>query len=336
MAPWPASGRDQGHDARIDLHVAGKNLTLWIEAKTSLYPRDARQALWRLKQLRSRMAHGQADNDQAVWLLIANSISPGAKEMLKEERVGYFDSGGSLFLPAEAVYVYIDRPPPKSMERSMRSLFSGRKTQVLHTLLMRRGDWFGVTELAHAAQVSAATASQVARELERSEWLELRGQGPSKERHLRDPAGLLDTWAKQQSVSKPLPMRRYYVPSVRIDELMEKLDQVCTNRDVQYAVTHEAAGQRYAPFLSKVSQVRCRLLAGSSAERAIGDLEARTVNEGANLVIIEAKSPGEFLFRERIESTWLASPVQVYLDLVRSEGRAKELAEHVRRERIRF
>jgi len=40
------------------------------------------------------------------------------------------------------------------------------------------------------------------------------------------------------------------------------------------------------------------------------------------------------LFRERISDAWLASPVQVYLDLLRGEGRAKEMAEHLRKERL--
>jgi len=65
-------------------------------------------------------------------------------------------------------------------------------------------------------------------------------------------------------------------------------------------------------------------------------LNARVVSQGANLAIIEAKSSGELLFRERIHEIWLASPIQVYLDLMRSEGRAKEMADHLRKERIGF
>jgi len=37
-----------------------------------------------------------------------------------------------------------------------------------------------------------------------------------------------------------------------------------------------------------------------------------------------------------VDGLWLASPIHTYLDLVRAEGRAKELAEHLRRERIGF
>ena len=92
----------------------------------------------------------------------------------------------------------------------------------------------------------------------------------------------------------------------------------------------------YAPFLSNVSQVRCRLLAGPDAGEVIGALDARLIDQGANLAVIEVNSTGELLFRQRMNGTWLASPVQVYLDLMRSQGRAREMAQHLRQTRIGF
>lgn len=97
-------------DATIELQVAGKSIALLVEAKKSVYPRDVRQALWQLKSPQ----HDHYTNGQR--LLIAESISPGAKELLRAERIGYFDSGGSLFLPAAGAYVYIDKPAPKALE----------------------------------------------------------------------------------------------------------------------------------------------------------------------------------------------------------------------------
>lgn len=331
-AAGPANVRR--YDAQIDMHVAGKPFTLLIETKKAVYPRDVHQVLWQLKE---NSYNRQAGNgDEALALLIAESISPGAKELLRRERVGYYDSGGSLFLPASGAYLYIDKPPPKTLAKSMRALFSGRRAQVLHALLVHHRNWFGVKELAEQALVSPATASQVSTELERFEWLVSRGQGPNKERHLREPAALLDAWVKQLESTRSPYLRRYYVPATSADNLLERIGQVFATRDVGYALSHEAAAQRYAPFLSRVSQVRSRVLIGSNADIAIADLGARVVNEGANLTIIEAKSPGELLFREQVGGIWLASPIQVYLDLLRGEGRSKEMAEHLRKERIGF
>lgn len=330
--PASLAGR-RGYDARIEVLVAGKPVTLLIEAKKTVYPRDVRQALWQFRE----SSHGMpTQREETQSLLIAEAISPGAKEMLRAERVGYYDSGGSLYLPASGAYFYIEKPPPKILTKSVRALFSGRRAQVVHALLVRPLDWFGVKDIAEEAQVSPATASQVLSELDRFDWLVSRGQGPSKERHLREPAALLDAWAKQLASMRPPNLRRYYVPDVKADALVEHVARAFDSHEAGYAISYEAAAQRYAPFLSSVSQVRTLLLLGPSADAAIGEIGARLVTEGANLAVVEAKSWGELLFRERVGAAWLASPVQVYLDLLRGEGRAREMAEHLRKERIGF
>lgn len=331
----PASKHgDRGHDAQVDLRVAGKSFVLLIEAKKTVFPRDVRQAIWQFREAGHERLQGQ--REAPLSLLVAEAISPGAKELLRSERVGYYDSGGSLFLPAPGAYLYIDKPPPKTLAKSARALFSGRRAQVIHTLLMQPQDWVGVTELAHQAMVSPATASQVLTELERFDWLASRGQGPHKQRQLREPAALLDAWVKQLAITRAPTLRRYYVPGMKAEALTTRIAEVFDAHEVQYAVSHEAAAQRYAPFLSNVSQVRTRVLISVNADAAIGDLGARVVNEGANLAIIEAESPGELLFRERVGGLCLASPIQIYLDLLRGEGRSKEMAEHFRKERIGF
>lgn len=325
---------DHGHDARIELQLAGEAVTLLVEAKKSVYPRDVRQLIWHIRE--ARQSQPQGPTKASLSVLVAESISVGAKEVLKEENIGYFDSGGSMYLPAPGAYVYIDKPPPKALAKSVRSLFSGRRAQVLHAMLMRHEDWFGVKELALRAKVSPATTSQVLTELERFDWMAARGQGPNKERRLREPVALLDAWVEQLASTRPPILRRYYVPDAPAEQLLERIGQSFDAHNAEYAISHEAAAQRYSPFLSHVSQVRTRVLIGSNADSAIGDLGARAVNEGANLAIIEAKSFGELLFRERVGGIWLASPVQVYLDLLQGEGRSKEMAAHLRTTRIGF
>ena len=324
-------------DAVIDLRIAGKSLELMIEANKSLYPRDARHAFW-VWAMKSALTHPAEDaqGPERVPMLIATSISPGAKEFLRHEGVGYFDSGGSLFVPAKGAYLYIDKPPPKALAKVIRSLYSGRRAQVLLALLNQHDAWVGVQGLAAQAHVSPATASQVLTELERFDWLESQGQGPTKKRRLREPAALLDAWSQQVTTERPLSMRRFYVPGLRAEDLTGKLAQALEARGVDYAITHEVAAQRYAPFLSSVSQTRCRLIPGPAADAALADLNARPVAEGANLSLIQIKSPDELLFRQKLDGLWLANPVQVYLDLLRGEGRAKDLAAHLRRERIGF
>ncbi len=323
------------HDVLLMVHIAGKSYKVLLETKKNVYPRDVREILWQFRQFH-RIKSPIANEDMAISVVIADSISPGAKELLKEEHVGYYDSGGSLFFPAAGAYLYIDKPPPKNFTNVTRSLYSDRRAQVLHALLVHPKTWFGVRGLAEVAKVSAATTSQVLTVLGRFDWLSERGQGPRKERMLREPSALLDAWAHELTSSRPPLLRRYFVPRVRADELMKLLANVLSANDVEYAISYEAAAQLYAPFLSNISTIRCRLKRGVGLEVAIQKIGARSVSKGANLDIVEVKSAGDLLFRQNLNKVWLASPIQVYLDLLRGEGRAKEMAEHLRKEKIPF
>lgn len=328
-------GGPKEHDAEIDLVVSGKSVKLLVEAKRAVFPRDVRELLWQLKRATGALK-AASPADVLVPLLAAESISNGARELLREEGVGYFDTGGSLYIPAHGAYVFIDKPAPPALARVVRSLFTGRRSQVLHAMLHAPGEWLGVKQLAERASASSATTSETLSALERFDWIASRGQGPAKERRLREPGALLDAWAKQVATLRSPPMRRYFVPNADTDRIVARLHDACERVGLQYALTYESAAQRYASFITHVSQVRCLLPRSLHADAAIEALGARAVSEGANLVVTEAKLPGDFLFRERVDDVWLASPILVYLDLLRGEGRSKEMAEHLRRTRIGF
>lgn len=325
---------DKACDARVELSVAGKFFVLLVETKKSVFPRDARQLIWKFEA--AAPPDPGIGSGRFLAVVAAESISPGARELLLGAGVGFYDGGGSLCIPVAGAYIYIDRPPSKVLGKSMRTLFSGRRTQVLHALLVQHEHWFGVRELATLAMVSPATASQVLVELERLDWVESRGQGPGKQRHLQDPAAVLDEWAKHLAAVRPPVRRRYYVPGTKAETLLARIGGAFDSHAAQYAISHEAAAQRHTPFLSNISQVRAWVLPDSRAHAAIRALDARDVTEGANFMVMEAGTPGDLLFREQVGGLWLASHVQIYLDLLRGEGRSREMAEHFRQERIGF
>ena len=315
-------------DATVDMRLGEKSVRLVVECKRELFPRDVRHVVWQLREfIRSY------DNGTSPWVpvIAANAISSGARQILQDEDVGYYDAGGSLYLPSAGAFVFIDKPATKQAQRKDVAIFRGRRAQVLHALWERRDQWFGVHELAELAKVAPATASETLLELERRDWVIARGSGPSKQRRLADPRGLLGAWADHQRAGK-LQLRRYFLPEKPIPRLMARIDDACESKGVLYAVTGEAAGQAYAPHLSSISQVRCRMMPGPAADEALRLAGAKAVDEGWNLGVIEAGGEGELAFRQRGEAAWLSSPLQTWLDLLQGAGRSREMADHLRAE----
>ncbi len=75
-----------GHaDAIIEATVGGEPMRFIVEAKRSAFPRDVREAIWQLRKIVDILG---PTGIQLVPMIIADSISPGAKALLREERVG--------------------------------------------------------------------------------------------------------------------------------------------------------------------------------------------------------------------------------------------------------
>jgi hypothetical protein len=206
----------------------------------------------------------------------------------------------------------------------------------VHALLANHEQWFSTQDLAKLAWVSPSTVSVTFAELEKRDMVAVQGKGPNKTRRLIAPAALLDEWARQTELLPKPEMRRYYVPRVKPEELMQAIHDVCTKSSTAYVITHEWAAQLYSPFLSNIAQVKCRILPNTPIALIVSELTAREVGEGSNLGVIESSSPRDMLFEHKIRGLRVENPILAYLDLLGGEGRSKELAEHLRKERIRF
>lgn len=320
-------------DAIVEADIAGHPLRLLVEAKRDAFPRDVREAVW---QLRNYMAHADSSAAEVLPFFIARSISSGAREILQRERVGYHDLSGTLFVPSKHAYILIDRPLPRKSKKIFTSIFEGQRGRVVQAMLDRPQRWRSVKELADNLGMSAATASSTLSEMERRDWVEVKGAGPSKLRRLAAGGRILDEWTSYLAEKGPSKTARYFVPVASTEELARRVDQACREADVRYAVTGEVAAQTYAPYLSTISQLRCRIAPGRAREEALNRLDARPVREGWNLGLLEARSNADVQVGARIDGIAVAPTVQVYLDLIQGAGRSPDMAAHLRAERLGF
>jgi len=318
-------------DAIIEAEIAGQRLVFLVEAKQNAFPRDVRHAVW---QLRNHQVHFRAGEREVVPFIVSNAVSVGAREILMAEGVGYADGSGSLFIPAHGAFVLIDRPPPSKTRKVFDGIFLGSKARVLETVFSERDEWLSVGEVAEKAEVSPATASATLSEMERREWVEVRGSGPAKVRRLSDATRMIDAWSDYVSRQKAPLAHRFYCPLFDTGQLMERLDDACREAGVPYAITGEAAAQAYAPYMTSISKVRCRMVQGADQRAVLDRIDAKPVNEGWNLSVIQARTDAEAAASARIDGVDYASPLRVYLDLLQLPGRAKDQAAHLRAEKL--
>ncbi len=314
-------------DAILNAVLADREIAFVVEARGDVFPRDAREIVW---QLRRYLQELDVPNRRHVPMILARSVSDGAREFLQEEKVAYHDLSGSLFLSVDETFVLIERPKPKRAKRRDASVFKGTRAQVLHALFNRPGEWVTGSEIADHADVSPATVSETFKDLERRDWLDVRGEGPAKRRRLIRPDDLLDAWRDSILAGRAKKRSRYFVPRMKPEDMARVIERENCHDDFDLEITGQFAAQSYAPFLSSVSDLTVRAFGKRTHDWLISILRAREVSDGANLVVIDGK-PAKHRHRIPDEAKHLlASPLQVYLDLLEDHGRSREMAEHLR------
>lgn len=329
----PGIGERLRPDAILDAVVADREIAFVVETRGDVFPRDAREIVW---QLKSYLQELDSSNRRYVPMILARSVSEGARSFLQEERVAYHDLSGSLYIGDDDTLIMIERPKPKRVKRRDVNVFKGTRARVLHALFDRPGDWVTGSEIAKDAGVSAATVSETFKDLERRDWVDVKGEGPAKRRRLVRWNDLLDAWRDSILAARTPKRSRYYIPRMKPEDMVHEIERENYYDEFDLEFTGQFAAQFYAPYLSSVSDLTVRVFGKRSRDWLISTLGAREVSEGANLVLIDEKLSARHQRTNGRGEHLLASPLQVYLDLLEDHGRSKEAAEHLRSQKLEW
>ncbi|MET0106061.1 MAG: type IV toxin-antitoxin system AbiEi family antitoxin [Sedimenticola sp.] len=314
-------------DLLLTLTVGGESVDIAVEMLRNGYPRDIREAVWHLDEFRlsSGREHG------LIPMVAAESLSPGAKELLRKRGIGYFERNGTLYLRWRHWLINIERPRRTSAKKKSAALFTDAREKVVHALLVHRNEWLTGSELAELAETSTYTCSKVLRELELREWCESSGAGRTLRRRLIQPEKLLDAWGEEW-VSRKDTRSRWYVFANKPDALLMHLTYQIERAKITtpWAFTGAAAANVYAPLLTSTDTAEI-IVSQGQAELLANALGLKPAEKGGNVTLVE-RDGASLLFRDLHPDypSYFASPFILYLDLLDGRGRNKELAQHVR------
>jgi hypothetical protein len=313
-------------DAQLDLiDPSGQSTRLLVELKTRIPPAEiVRQLPWYA--------------EQGGWLLAAPQIGPRGRELLGTAGISWVELStldcriaiGGLFIERTSRTqrrsglvtrvggfttdaLIIDRP-----RRYVRDLVSGKALRVVRWLLIDPEQAWTLGEMAAAAKASVPFVSRTFATLERDAYLE-RTRGASR---VRDGDGLLEAWA---TASAPPEERLERVSlAATAQAILNRIRD--TSSAPRYALTAEAAAEQIAPFARFVR-----------AELYIDDpvpwdrlLDLTPVPRGGNIVLITPADDGVFDGLNQAQGLAIVSRPQLYVDLKRGGGAAREAAEFLR------
>lgn len=302
------------------------------------YPRDVRSAVYQLQEYQQSNPEAQG----AELFIVAEQLSPGARDDLRRASINYFDAGGSLFFQHGPILVDIERPPTKTKPRRAAQLFSSARERVVHAILehcRREGrDLLGVNELAHFAETSPYTASMTLQELDKNDWVETTGSGPLTKRRLTNPNGLLDAWASAWHQRRDV-RTRWFLPTMgRSSNITDQVLHEMMSRPAEgWALTGAAAANAVVPHLTSVDRLEIMVRPGL-ADGIASQLALTRADKGFNVTLVEREG-APFMFLDGMyerPNSYFASRFVQYLDLLDGVGRNKELAQVFREKTLQL
>ena len=319
---------DSDIDLLIGIQCSDQNHRIFVEIKGgNIYPKRA------LKSLRN------LEGVDGIKMLIAPSLSEETRSILRDREVAYWDMSGSIYLKLPNGLSFVDKSPlPQPREgREPKKVFKGSTAQVIHQLLLEPQEKWKVTELAAKAKVSSYTSQKVLEYLESQLWVEKKGSGPRTFRQVIKPGEILDAWASEYEPRKYKVIKLHQY-SKDGEQHVRKLGAFMSHlEDLSWGLTLEHAANLYAPLLTRLPSTLSVLVPDSVNWKKESQAKGfKVVPNGENVRLLVSKNDCPFLGRERVRNLWVASPIQVYLDLHSWPQRGKEQAQHLREARIGF
>ncbi len=311
---------DVSVDIVATVRIAKQRQRLALEVKNNGQPRVARAAAYRLARV--------LDRETGVYgVFAAPYISPQTAEICIQEKIGYLDLAGNCRLTFGQVYIEQEgKRNPFAEKRDLRSLYSPKAARVLRVLLTDPKKPWRLQSLAEEAKVSLGQVANVKRLLEDREWL----KGSDAGLLINDPDSLLSEWSENYNFRKNAPRNYYNLKSIA--EMEADLAKTCEVEGTAYALTGFSGAARYAP---SVRYQRVMAYVSHDVENIVNILSLKEVISGANVTLFTSFDEGVLYGTRQIDEICIASPVQVYLDLLGVKGRGEEAAKTILDEVIR-
>lgn len=289
----------------------------------------------RIRGTIAQLRHYAARHPDSIPVLVVPYLGDRGQQMCRAEGIGYIDLSGNCYLKWNGIYIDRVREGARpSIPKRAPSLFSDKASLVIRSALDSLGRPQQVRELARQLGLSPAWVSQVLSRLVSSGYAAQVGHGTVLSR----PLDLLADWAESYSFTRRNDSRSYFCEAPTPQQVIDRVASVPAPAAGRYALTLHAGASLVAPF-SKYHEVHIYIdpsgLRGETEHVWIQALGLQPVETGGNVYLTwPYYKEGAFYGSRKVNGVWVASDIQLYIDLYNYPIRGREQAEHLMRNRL--
>jgi len=318
-----SSGKEAKVDVSLRLKIGAEKETLLCKIVAQSFPKQIKEKGLQLLETTEQKKKG-------FPVMIAPYISELGKEICKKIGIGFLDLSGNAYLDFNSFYLEIEGKPSKfKSPHKLSGLFHPKGERVLRYYLVQEEDELLLTyrQIAKEASISLGQVSKVNKKLdELGLWIER-----SESMKTLDKTKFLDLWKDNYRFERNRIWSFYSMK--QISQIEKQIAEFCRANGTRYALTLFSGGNRLAPFTRY--NVATSYFSGD-VDKMRRDLELKEVPSGANVQIIIPYDEGVYYKAQEVDSTIVANPIQIYLDLYNYKGRGREQAEFLRERMIRI
>jgi hypothetical protein len=310
------------------LSVGENRIRIIGEIESSGRPSRIRGTIAQLRRCAARFP-------DCVPVLVVPYLGDRGQQMCRAEGIGYIDLSGNCYLRWNGVYIDRVRQGARpSVPKRAPSVFSDKASLVIRCALDRPGQPQQVRELARELGLSPAWVSQVLRRLISAGYAAQVEDGTVISR----PLDLLNDWAEYYSFARRNDSRSYFCEAPTPQQVIARVASVPADDVGRYALTLHAGASLVAPF-SEFHEVHIYIdssaLRDETERQWTEALGLRPVEAGGNVYLTwPYYKEGAFYGRRNINGVWVASDIQLFVDLYNYPVRGREQAEYLMRNRL--
>jgi hypothetical protein len=268
---------------------------------------------------------------RAIPLVVVPFMGPVGRRRCEEAQVAWLDLSGNARIFAPGIRVLIEGQPNQFKSRGRPfSVFAPKSARIARWLLMHPRQPMAQREIAQATGVDEGFTSRIVSRLEEDDLVAREPDGGIRP---RDPDLLLDAWREDYDFSKH-QIFRGHLAARSGEEVLRLLAGGLQGKRVRYAATGLAAAwllTRFAGF-----RLVTMYVAERPAPKVLESLGLREEERGANVWLVVPKDEGVFQGAGDRDGVVCVHPVQAYLDLKDQPERAKEAADHLRTDLLKW